>query len=138
MFNFFWAIAIQHRTSRQALTPPSTARVERLVQVLWASCPLDTLCKSSPAEQVLRLKKMVSDLRARVAARHDRRRLSQVDGKRGGPANSGRRECTAVGASLSQVSEIGMPDSVTCPDTGTVSTASGLLLRSAGGFISSR
>jgi hypothetical protein len=61
--------------------------------------------------------------------------VAQVVGKRGGPANSGRRECTAVGASLSQPSEIGAPDSVTSSEAGTVLTESGSRLGSEGDLI---
>jgi hypothetical protein len=63
----------------------------------------------------------------------------QVVGKRGGPANSGRREWTAVGASLSQLSEIGVPDSVTSSGpAGTVWTESGSSLVSEVELISNR
>jgi len=43
-----------------------------------------------------------------------------------------------VGASLSQPSEIGRPDSVTGAEAGTVGTASGSLLGSEAEFISKR
>jgi len=52
--------------------------------------------------------------RALHEAARGRDSRAQVRGKRGGPANSGWRAWTAVGASLSQAaSEAGMADSVT-------------------------